>query len=88
MAARLTWGRLRDLAAFRAANGCAISLYLNLDPSEVPTPGDAQTRMNALLNSAEKADRSDLTHDQREGLNADFRRVAEWFDNDFDRDGA
>ena len=27
---------LRELAAFRAENGCAISLYLDLDPSRVP----------------------------------------------------
>ena len=56
---------LRELAAFRTENGCAISLYLNLDPSEVPTPGDAQSRMNALLTEAGKTDRSDLTHDAR-----------------------
>ncbi len=30
---------LRELAAFRAENGCAISLYLDLDPSIVPTAG-------------------------------------------------
>src|SRR6266571_1397052 len=57
MAGMVTWSLLRQLAGFRAENGCATSLYLNLDPSEVPTAGDAQTRMNALLNSAEKTDR-------------------------------
>src|SRR5262245_15322539 len=88
MAGTVTWPRLRELAAFRTENGCAISLYLNLDPSEVPTPGDAQTRMNALLNAAEKIDRSDLTHDARAGLKADFERIARWFDDDFERDGS
>ena len=63
MPGTVTWPRLRELAAFRTENGCAISLYLNLDPSEVPTPGDAQSRMNALLTEAAKTDRSDLTHD-------------------------
>src|SRR5881409_2954594 len=58
MAGTVTWPRLRELAAFRTENGCAISLYLNLDPSEVPTQGDAQSRMNALLNAAEKIDGS------------------------------
>jgi peptide chain release factor subunit 1 len=88
MAGIVTWTRLRELAAFRTDKGCAISVYLNLDPSEVPTPGDAQTRMNSLLAAAEKVDRSELAHDAREGLKSDFRRIARWFDDDFERDGA
>jgi peptide chain release factor subunit 1 len=88
MADTVTWSQLRQLASFRAEKGCATSLYLNLDPSEVPTAGDAQTRMNALLSSAEKIDRKDLTHEQRGALKADFERIARWFDDDFDRDGA
>jgi peptide chain release factor subunit 1 len=88
MADSVTWSQLRQLASFRAEKGCATSVYLNLDPSEVPTAGDAQTRMSALLNSAEKTDRKDLTHEQRGALKADFERIARWFDDDFDRDGA
>ncbi|MFL5950182.1 MAG: Vms1/Ankzf1 family peptidyl-tRNA hydrolase [Gaiellaceae bacterium] len=88
MADTVTWATLRQLAGFRAENGCATTLYLNLDPSEVPTAGDAQTRMNALLSSAEKIDRKNLTHEQRGALKGDFERIARWFDDDFDRDGA
>jgi peptide chain release factor subunit 1 len=88
MADTVTWSLLRELATFRAEKGCATSLYLNLDPSEVPTARDANTRMHALLNSAEKTDRKDLTHDQRAALKADFARIARWFDEEFDRDGA
>ena len=88
MAGSVTWTQLRELAAFRTDRGCAISLYLNLDPSQVPTAGDAQTRMNALLGEAEKTDRSELAHDARVGLKADFRRIAQWFDDEFDRNGA
>jgi peptide chain release factor subunit 1 len=88
MADTVTWSLLRELANFRAEKGCATSLYLNLDPSQVPTAGDAQTRMNALLNAAEKTDRKDLTHEQRGALKADFARIARWFDDDFERDGA
>jgi peptide chain release factor subunit 1 len=87
MAGTVTWPRLRELAGFRTDNGCAISLYLNLDPSEVPTAGDAQTRMNAVLGEAEKTDRSDLTHEGRVGLKSDFERIGRWFDDDFERDG-
>jgi peptide chain release factor subunit 1 len=88
MAGSVTWTQLRELAGFRTDKGCAISLYLNLDPSQVPTPRDAQTRMNAVLAEAEKTDRSGLTHDARVGLKADFVRIARWFDDDFERDGA
>jgi peptide chain release factor subunit 1 len=88
MADTVTWAMLRELAGFRAENGCATSLYLNLDPSQVPTAGDAQTRMSALLNSAEKIDRKDLTHEQRGALKSDFDRIARWFDDEFVRDGA
>src|SRR5262245_33644106 len=88
MADSVTWSLLRELATFRAENGCATTIYLNLDPSDVPTAGDAQTRMSALLNSAEKVDRRDLTHEQRGALKADFARIERWFDDEFERDGA
>jgi len=88
MAGMVTWSLLRELAGFRAEKGCATSLHVNLDPSYVPTAGDAQTRMNALLNAAGKTDRRDLTHEQRLALKSDFERIARWFDDDFDRDGS
>ncbi len=88
MARTVTWSLMRELASFRAEKGCATSLYLNLDPSDVPTAGDAQAHMNALLTAAEKTDRSDLTHEQRGALKADLERIARWFDDDFDRGGA
>jgi peptide chain release factor subunit 1 len=88
MAGTVTWSLLRELAGFRADKGCAISLHVNLDPSDVPTASDAQVRMNALLNAAEKSDRTDLTHEQRGALQRDFERIARWFDDDFDRNGA
>jgi peptide chain release factor subunit 1 len=88
MAGMVTWSLLRELASFRAESGCATSLYLNLDPSDVPTAGDAQVRMNALLTAASKPDRRDLTHEQRSSLKADWERIARWFDDDFERDGS
>ena len=88
MAGMVTWSLLRELAGFRAEKGCAISLCLNLDPSDVPTAGDAQTRMNAMLHAADKTERTDLTHEQRSALKSDFERIRNWFDDDFDRDGS
>ncbi len=62
MAATVSWDALRDLAGFRAAKGIAVSLYLDLDPSRAPSPGDAATRAHALLSDAAKQlDRSELT---------------------------
>jgi peptide chain release factor subunit 1 len=91
VASTVTWDVLKQLAGFRAENGCAISVYVDLDPSIAPTPADARTRFHSLLDEGHKgaeASRSDLTHDQRVGLEADFHRIREFFDDDFDRDGA
>jgi hypothetical protein len=91
MARTISWDELRDLAGFQAAKGCAISLYLNLDPSTAPTAGDAQTRLNSLLDEAAKGDganRRELSHDQRVGLKSDFQRIREYFDHEFNRGGA
>jgi peptide chain release factor subunit 1 len=44
--------------------------------------------MNSMLNAADKTDRTDLTHEQRSALKADFERIATWFDDDFERDGS
>ena len=82
--------RLRELAGFRAENGCAITLYLDLDPSNVPTAGDAATRVRSLLDTAARshgATRADLAHEVRLGLKADFDRLEKYFES-FDRDGS
>src|SRR5438128_7674378 len=86
----LTWEGLRELAVFRAENGCAISLYVSLDPSEVPTAGDIAARINALLSNGEHdlGQRRELVQEQRSGLRADFARLRDYFANDFDRAGA
>ncbi len=82
---------LRELAGFRGENGCAISLYLDLDPSVSPTAADVATRVRSLLDAGSKshgATRGDLPHEARQGLKEDFDRLARYFENDFDRDGA
>ncbi len=91
MGMRLTWEGLRELAAFRAENGCAISLYLNLDPSVTPTPAAAEARARSLLDEAAKradAGVADLTHEQRLALRADLDRIRRFLELDLDRDGA
>ena len=90
MAETVTWDVLRELAEFRAEKGCAISLYVNLDPSVSPTADDADTRISSLIDEAERsqgANSSHLTHEQRVGLKADFERINDYFENQFSRDG-
>ena len=91
MAATVSWERLRELAGFRATNGCAITFYLGLDPSVAPTAGDAAARVNSLLAEGERSDganRAKLTHAQAKGVKADFERIRRYFNEEFDRDRA
>jgi peptide chain release factor subunit 1 len=91
MARTIGWDELRSLAGFEAENGCAISLYLDLDPSVTPTAGDAATRLNSLLDGAAKTDeanRRDLSHDQRQAVKADFERIRLYYEREFTRNGA
>jgi peptide chain release factor subunit 1 len=90
VATTVTWDSLRDLAGFRAQNGCAISLYLDLDPSVTPTAADASTRVGALIDEIERSEaarRPELTHEQKKGLQKDVLRLREFFEQEFDRDG-
>ena len=88
--ATVSWDGLRELAGFRAEKGCAISLYVDLDPAVAPTAGDAATRINSLVHEGtERAEAAhELTHEQREALRADLSRIRDFFDAEFDRDGA
>ncbi len=88
--ATVSWETLRQLAAFKAEKGCAISFYLKLDPREAPTAGAVDTRMSSVLSEAEKsegASRDQLSHEQRIALKADFDRIRDWFEHEFERDG-
>jgi peptide chain release factor subunit 1 len=90
VAGTITWEQLRELAAFRAANGCAVSLYVSLDPSESPTAKHVETRVNSLLSEAERLfdeRKASLTHEQRQGLKGDVERIRAWFDDGFERQG-
>jgi peptide chain release factor subunit 1 len=88
MAGTVSWNSLRELASFRAENGCAISLYLDLDPSVSPTAGDAHSRVNSLLDSVRNDGPRSLSHAQREALKGDIERIGRFFEQEFNRDGA
>jgi peptide chain release factor subunit 1 len=68
-----------------------VSVYVNLDPSEVPTPADVETKVNSLLAQAERQldeQRDQLPREAREALKGDLQRIRAWFDDGFDRQGA
>jgi peptide chain release factor subunit 1 len=89
MATTVTENVLRDLAGFRADNGCAISIYLDLDPSTTPTIPDVETKFNSRLAEAEKlAEEHADERDCRLALRDDLQRIREWWDREFERDGA
>lgn len=87
----ITWLTVGELAEFRAPAGCAVSLYLGLDPRDVPTLGDAQTRLRALLAEADRQldeRRAALGRPEREAVERDLERMRAWFEDEFERDGA
>jgi peptide chain release factor subunit 1 len=91
VAGTITWEQLRELAGFRASKGCAVSLYVSLDPRESPTPKHVETRVSSLLVEAERLfdeRKASLTHEQRQGLKGDVERIGAWFDDGFVRQGA
>jgi peptide chain release factor subunit 1 len=86
----ITWDQLRELAGLRAQQGCAISMYLSLDPREVPTAADVETRANSLISEAQRIldeRKGSLGREQREALKRDIERIESWFDDGFDRQG-
>jgi peptide chain release factor subunit 1 len=88
MATSVTTDILRDLAAFQAENGCAVSIYLDLDRSSTPTISDVEAKFNAVLSEAEKAaEGHGGGRDCRAALREDIARIRGWW-GEFDRDGA
>ena len=75
VAGTITWDQLRELAGFRAEDGCAVSLYLNLDPRDVPTASDAETHQHSLIDAAERLldeRKGSMGREQREALKTDI----------------
>jgi hypothetical protein len=77
MATELTTDRLRALAETRSPEGKVLSVFINLDPHEFPTPSARDTEIRAVLDSAGKQvrDHADLTAAEREALENDIERV-------------
>jgi peptide chain release factor subunit 1 len=80
--------RLRELAALRPEGHKVLSLYLNLDPSEFPTPRQRSVELQSLLDTVERELREDpLTHEQKTELKQDVERIRAYFEREFDASG-
>jgi peptide chain release factor subunit 1 len=91
MATVVTEGLIRELAGFRAANGCAVSIYVDFDSSSVPTIPAEHTKLNSAIDQAHKGSEelsASRGRDCKMALRADFERLRAWAHNEFDRDGA
>jgi peptide chain release factor subunit 1 len=85
-----TWEQLRELAAFRAKHAWAVSLYVGLDPSIVPTAGSLASHTRSLLARAERQlneQDARVSPDERKALARDIERIDAWFDREFSREG-
>ena len=91
MATVVNEGLIRELAQFRASNGCAVSIYVDFDPSSVPTVPDEHTKLNSAIDQAQKS-AEELSEsrgrDCKMAVRADFEQLRAWAQNDFNRDGA
>jgi peptide chain release factor subunit 1 len=89
MAVPVTWQTLRELAQFRTEHGCAVSVFLDLDPSASPTPAAAATRFESLFDELEKTHLSgEKDGDRKRAVRADLERLRIWFDEEYSHDGA
>jgi hypothetical protein len=86
----ITRSRLRRLADVHPERGRVLSVFLNLDPSELPTPAARSSAITSIMTEAAKrVDGADeLEHDERTALKADVDRVREVLDGDVAADGA
>ena len=80
---------LRRLAQAKAGNGAkAISLYLNLEPTEFATPPARASAIRSLLDEGEKK-LKEIEHGHADrALRADFQRARDFFGGELPTDGA
>lgn len=75
----ITRGRVRRIASVRPERGRVLSVFLNLDPSELPTPpARASAITSVMTEAAHRVDAAeDLSHDEKTALREDVERVRE-----------
>ena len=85
----LTRGRLRRLADVHPDRGRVLSVFMNLDPSELPTPAARSSAVTSVLTEAARRveDAGELDHDERQALRTDVERVREVLTGDVAANG-
>src|SRR4051795_4663147 len=80
----ITRSRLRRLADVQPDRGRVLSVFLDLDPSEVPTPAARSSAITSIMTEAARRveEAKDLEHDERAALKADVERVREVLNGD------
>jgi peptide chain release factor subunit 1 len=86
----LSRGRLRRLADVHPDRGRVLSVFMNLDPSELPTPAARSSAVTSILTEAARRVEAaeELDHDERAALKADVERVREVLNGDIAGNGA
>ena len=86
----LTRGRLRRLADVHPDTGRVLSVFMNLDPSELPTPAARSSAVTSVLTEAARRvdDAGELGPRERRALQIDLERVREVLTGDVAADGA
>jgi peptide chain release factor subunit 1 len=85
----LTSAGLRRLAGLKPDQGRVLSVYVNLDPSEFPTPKARASQVASLLDEADRRLRAagGLEHDDKVGLRQDLDKLHVYL-RSFDAKGA
>jgi peptide chain release factor subunit 1 len=80
----ITRSRLRRLADVHPDRGRVLSVFLNLDPSEIPTPAARSSAITSIMTDAAHRieEAAELEHDERTALRADVERVREVLSGD------
>ena len=86
----LSRGRLRRLADVHPDRGRVLSVFMNLDPSELPTPAARSSAVTSILTEATRRvdEAGELAHDELRALRTDLERVREVLNGDVAADGA
>src|SRR5262245_3216140 len=91
MTTTVTDSVLRELASFRSRTGCALSIYLDLDPSSAPPDAGTRARFHGTLHPGRKAGGRNGAGRGRScklALREDLSRIQSWWESEFVRNGA
>src|SRR3954447_11280148 len=85
----ITRSRLRRLADVHPDRGRVLSVFLNLDPSEIPTPAARSSAITSIMSEGARRieNAGELEHHMRDALRADVERVREVLAGDVAADG-